>query len=911
MSVVSRRALAIAVVVAASAMLLVPGCKKATQPTEPESELVLSENTWLPEENADLEKVLIEGDTLLFIYRPGVPKPAFSVGDIVVGETEEGYLRRVLSSVAEGDTLILLTEQASLTDAIVKGNVDTTFALSPTQQQLNPIRDRSIFKGDDGREYRLDIRSDGPSVYPSAVGPSFDIKIPNVVIEVWDPDNNLAVVLSIDTIVVTKSVDFDFSLEIESGELKEFRLLGISTDEVSFVGLNMDLRAAVSAVFERSLLPPIPLGKIVIWIGYFPIVISFDLQVYGGMKAELDLDAGIEVANDVTVICTNTVGAQYRYGSWEPIWDNSLNCNGDFTFTPVSTLSASLTNYLKGGLNTRLYGGPGPQLYLKPYQYNEIGFPPLDYELGVGIAAGLAFKVKILDWMLVDFDYTFLDYRKVLVHSTEGPDAPALDAPTDGSTVADNTPTFEWGEPAGVAGYQIHVDDDRGFSLPEINSYPVASTYTPSIPLFEGSYYWRVRAKDASDAWGAWSDVWRVSIDTGGGNNPPNIPSIPTGPSSGDPDVSYGFSSSTSDPDGDDIAIRFAWSDGDTSDWSSGVPSGSKVYMSHSWASNGIYHVKAQAKDNLNALSGWSMGHTIRIGGGEHFPNRVVDVVAVGTRPEASVVLPNGNYIYVAHDIGVSVIQASDNSVVEAISIPGSPVGLAALPSGEYVYATGRYADVVSVIRTSDNQVVDEVAVGDYPVGVAVLPNGDYVYVSNATDNTVSVIRTSDNTVVHTITVGATPRRIAILPDGSLIYVVAGGSNTVSVIRTSDNTAVDEINVGLNPRGIAVLPDGSRVYVANGASGNVSVIRSSDRMIVDVITVGSATRGIVPLPTGDYIYVVNQDDNNISVIRTSDNAIVDVISVGNTPNEGIAVLPNGERVYVTNYHSGSVSVIGF
>ncbi len=96
-------------------------------------------------------------------------------------------------------------------------------------------------------------------------------------------------------------------------------------------------------------------------------------------------------------------------------------------------------------------------------------------------------------------------------------------------------------------------------------------------------------------------------------NNPPEKPAIPSGPSSGSINVSYDFSSSADDQDGDSVAIRFSWGDGDTSNWSSYVLSGQTVTMGYSWSSPGTYNIKAQTKDEEGAISGWSAGYQIII----------------------------------------------------------------------------------------------------------------------------------------------------------------------------------------------------------------------------------------------------------------------------------------------------------
>ncbi|MEO0114671.1 MAG: PKD domain-containing protein, partial [candidate division WOR-3 bacterium] len=125
----------------------------------------------------------------------------------------------------------------------------------------------------------------------------------------------------------------------------------------------------------------------------------------------------------------------------------------------------------------------------------------------------------------------------------------------------------------------------------------------------------KAQAKDVNEVTSAWSGGRQISISN---PNPPNTPSIPSGPLEGCRNI-YPFSSSATDPDGDSVAIRFAWGDGDTSNWSSYVPSGEIITMNHSWSSPGTYNVKAQAKDEDGATSTWSNSHQIIIAPGWTF----------------------------------------------------------------------------------------------------------------------------------------------------------------------------------------------------------------------------------------------------------------------------------------------------
>lgn len=112
---------------------------------------------------------------------------------------------------------------------------------------------------------------------------------------------------------------------------------------------------------------------------------------------------------------------------------------------------------------------------------------------------------------------------------------PRLLSPTD-NFLWSAFPVFRWTPVAGAKSYDIQVDDEPSFGAPlKFEAFPVDPRYdhlgwgnicpTGNVPCV---WYWRVRAKDASDHWGPWTDPpgavwfgWRY--DTGLGTPAPTL----------------------------------------------------------------------------------------------------------------------------------------------------------------------------------------------------------------------------------------------------------------------------------------------------------------------------------------------------------------------------------------------------
>ena len=101
----------------------------------------------------------------------------------------------------------------------------------------------------------------------------------------------------------------------------------------------------------------------------------------------------------------------------------------------------------------------------------------------------------------------------------------------------------------------------------------------------------------------------------GGGSTPPDIPEQPDGPTEGDAYTEYTFSTSTTDPDSDQILYKWDWGD-EISDWEGPYASGETVESTHYWRDEGTYEITVKAKDDNGSLSSdWSEPLEIDIAG--------------------------------------------------------------------------------------------------------------------------------------------------------------------------------------------------------------------------------------------------------------------------------------------------------
>ena len=125
-----------------------------------------------------------------------------------------------------------------------------------------------------------------------------------------------------------------------------------------------------------------------------------------------------------------------------------------------------------------------------------------------------------------------------------------------------------------------------------------------------GTYEIKAKATDVKGLSSNWSEGLVVTISSA--PTPPLMPSVPVGPTTGYSLSTYSYSTSASDPDGDDVKYVFDWGDGTTSE-TGFVSSGTAASASHAWPSFRSYYIRAKAIDRRGASSGWSGTKRVRI----------------------------------------------------------------------------------------------------------------------------------------------------------------------------------------------------------------------------------------------------------------------------------------------------------
>jgi hypothetical protein len=174
----------------------------------------------------------------------------------------------------------------------------------------------------------------------------------------------------------------------------------------------------------------------------------------------------------------------------------------------------------------------------------------------------------------------------------------------DQSTTSTST-IYQWDLDAGaMTGFTYDVNADVGSGIGIAGGLWASANFETGIFVLGGC---------VQDSSAPGVTDWLFGYELYTTNEPPLTPAAPSGPTTGTIGVSYSFTGTTTDPEGEDVSYKFDWGDGNYSAWVGPVASGTPQSASYTYDAPGTYTIKVKAKDVNGGESDWSDGHDIAI----------------------------------------------------------------------------------------------------------------------------------------------------------------------------------------------------------------------------------------------------------------------------------------------------------
>ena len=346
------------------------------------------------------EALLISDSTDLAngIYRFTGHVEDVQVGNVILGQQDDGFMRRVTAMLEKSNEYAFETEQANMEDVFDGLVLQDSIAITLNQNKTFMY---------DGRPLPLEVLylPAGASLKNDGSGISFSN-------DTIYHDQFISFILESGTInfepVIYREFDYQQIIDV-ADKLRSMRLTA---------GGMIDASMAIKVVstepisHEYSLL----VGQFGVAVPVGPVPIDIVLSIYLGFEANMQLQmyatAGFESSYQVEF------GAEYNRDAepqWQAVWEVESNYHYNPPIFSVEGLVEAKA-YFKPELALTIAGLPGPTFAVDPYLRikGELDFPEWYWEIAAGIGGYLGFRVGLFGNYIFDYDDNLFTYDYIL-----------------------------------------------------------------------------------------------------------------------------------------------------------------------------------------------------------------------------------------------------------------------------------------------------------------------------------------------------------------------------------------------------------------------------------------------------------------------------------------------------------------
>lgn len=357
------------------------------QPPDPDTIIPETTKVLTDESNDYLDEISGDGT---FTFSQITPELAqLETGDVMVSDVSDiapyGYLRRVEDIQTAGDQMIIQTSAATLEEAIERGRVSISEPLSPYTIMRLPASD----------PHTAWLADDQEAAYYVNIYHQMGEKV-----------------------TLTGSINMDVGYEFDF-EIEDSRLTYLRYETIVSETADLTLTASQEATFaEEVLVEEFDLGSRTVFVGFVPVVLNLELNVYVGA----DGVARAEVTTSVNQAFKASAGAQFAGGQWTPV----SSSENEFDYEPPEMVhKAEVTAYARAELDLSLYGALSLSASVKP-GLKLTSENALCWQLFGLLDAGVGVKIELFSELIPDYEKQLLDYEK-LIDELDNCNAPACE----------------------------------------------------------------------------------------------------------------------------------------------------------------------------------------------------------------------------------------------------------------------------------------------------------------------------------------------------------------------------------------------------------------------------------------------------------------------------------------------------
>jgi PKD repeat protein len=335
----------------------------------------------------------------------------------------------------------------------------------------------------------------------------------------------------------------------------------------------------------------------------------------------------------------------------------------------------------------------------------------------------------------------------------------------------------------------------------------------------------------------------------------------------------------------------------------------------------GIVRVTAQASNGTSDIA------SVYFHSSDFCAPRLISTATTGPGAREVALDTAGDRAFVAHALGVTVIDTHGFYTIAEINAIASAHGIAYDPDRNRIWVTTREggAGRVRVLDGNTYAVIADLPAGVLPHSAAYNPANGRVYVSNFGNSWVTVYNAAAMSMERILTNFTAPAHIAVNPVTNKIYVANHGLNAhLTVIDGATHSSHHIGTTLLDAYGVAVDPTRNLIYATSIAQGRLVVINGLTDTQIGRMDIWRSGGRKVPLrvvevnpnmgSTGHLFLITSSEDGGEDQLLLIPNGWPTLgtpvpLDVASYPQEGIALDQDENRIWVTSVGSGRATVV--
>ncbi len=314
-----------------------------------------------------------------YVFRFNGVTPDIKAGDVIVGSTGEGYIRKVTSASPSGNTISLQTSQGNMEDVFENGSfsVNTDFSdmiVGKTGSFSYSIQNRSLYQNG---TLSISLESANINMNPQWL---FDFTFTPSGIKYFE--------------MSTQNAPYTATARVKVNATQPIELLN---------------RKDTLATYTKTNVKFITVGPIPV-----PVVIKTNLYLIA--ESSVDIESTIATAANIGSEGNFTLGVKYNNAQWEKI--RNISPNNTYSIDPLSGgVSATVTCAIRPAVSVKLYGSAGPRATIAAIAQGKgtVASPSLDWDFKTEawLQATAGASVEILGETIADFPDRVWDSPKL------------------------------------------------------------------------------------------------------------------------------------------------------------------------------------------------------------------------------------------------------------------------------------------------------------------------------------------------------------------------------------------------------------------------------------------------------------------------------------------------------------------